>query len=102
MKAHAAAVKLLIGRGADIKARSNPAPRGRGPALGKANDPRKAVAAQGAALAAGQSGLADSPGQLNRCTNAGAADATAGVAAGAGARRTRPGAATPTGAAGDD
>jgi ankyrin repeat protein len=27
--------------------------RGRGPALGKANDPRKAVAAQGAALAAG-------------------------------------------------
>jgi uncharacterized protein len=50
---HAAAVKLLIDRGADIKARSNPAPRGRGPALGKANDPRKAVAAQGAALAAG-------------------------------------------------
>jgi ankyrin repeat protein len=46
-------VKLLIERGADIKATSNPAPRGRGPALGKANDPRKAVAAQGAALAAG-------------------------------------------------
>ena len=52
-EAHADAVKLLIDRGADIKARSNPAPRGRGPALGKANDPRKAVAAQGAALAAG-------------------------------------------------
>jgi uncharacterized protein len=50
---HENAVKLLIDRGADIKARSNPAPRGRGPALGKANDPRKAVAAQGAALAAG-------------------------------------------------
>jgi ankyrin repeat protein len=50
---HASAVKLLIDRGADIKAKSNPAPRGRGPALGKANDPRKAVAAQGAALAAG-------------------------------------------------
>jgi ankyrin repeat protein len=50
---HAAAVKLLVERGADIKAQSNPAPRGRGPALGKANDPRKAVAAQGAALAAG-------------------------------------------------
>ena len=50
---HAAAVKLLIERGADTKAQSNPAPRGRGPALGKANDPRKAVAAQGAALAAG-------------------------------------------------
>jgi len=51
-EAHAPATQLLIERGADIKARSNPAPRGRGPALGKANDPRKAVAAQGAALAA--------------------------------------------------
>jgi uncharacterized protein len=50
---HADAVKLLVERGADMKATSNPAPRGRGPALGKANDPRKAVAAQGAALAAG-------------------------------------------------
>jgi len=49
---HAAALQFLIQRGADIRARSNPAPRGRGPALGKANDPRKAVAAQGAALAA--------------------------------------------------
>jgi ankyrin repeat protein len=49
---HPAAVQLLIERGADLNARSNPAPRGRGPALGKANDPRKAVAAQGAALAA--------------------------------------------------
>ena len=51
---HPAAVQLLIERGADIKAASNPAPRGRGPALGKANDPRRAVAAQGAALAAGK------------------------------------------------
>ena len=51
-EAHPAAVQLLIQRGADIKAQSNPAPRGGGPALGKANDPRKAVAAQGAALAA--------------------------------------------------
>jgi ankyrin repeat protein len=51
-EAHAPAVQYLLERGADIKARSNPAPRGRGPALGKANDPRKAVAAQGAALAA--------------------------------------------------
>ena len=51
---HAPAVKLLLDRGADIKARSNAAPRGRGPALGKANDPRKQVAAQGAALAAGR------------------------------------------------
>jgi uncharacterized protein len=49
---HAVALQFLIQRGADIRARSNPAPRGRGPALGKANDPRKAVAAQGAALAA--------------------------------------------------
>jgi uncharacterized protein len=53
-EAHAPAVKLLVERGADVKARSNPAPRGRGPALGKANDPRKQVAAQGAALAAGR------------------------------------------------
>ena len=51
-EAHPAAVQLLIERGADIKARSNPAERGRGPALGKANDPRKAVAAQAAALTA--------------------------------------------------
>ena len=53
-EAHAPAVTLLVARGADVKARSNPAPRGRGPALGKANDPRKQVAAQGAALAAGR------------------------------------------------
>ncbi len=51
---HAAAIKLLIERGADIKATSAPAERGRGPALGKANDPRKQVAAQAAALAAGK------------------------------------------------
>jgi cytohesin len=51
---HAAAIRLLIQRGADIKARSNPAERGRGPALGKSSDPRKQVAAQGAARAAGQ------------------------------------------------
>jgi ankyrin repeat protein len=51
-EAHPAAVQLLIQHGADIKAQSNPAPRGGGPALGKANDPRRAVAAQAAALAA--------------------------------------------------
>jgi uncharacterized protein len=51
---HETAIRLLIQRGADLKARSSPAERGRGPALGKANDPRKQVAAQGAALAAGQ------------------------------------------------
>ena len=50
---HAAAIKLLIDRGADIKAQSSLVERGRGPALGKSSDPRKQVAAQGAALAAG-------------------------------------------------
>jgi ankyrin repeat protein len=53
-EAHPAAVQFLIQRGADITAHSNPAERGRGPALGKSNDPRRAVAAQGAALAARQ------------------------------------------------
>jgi ankyrin repeat protein len=51
---HAPAIQLLIARGADIKAKSSLVERGRGPALGKSNDPRKQVAAQGAALAAGQ------------------------------------------------
>ena len=52
---HAAAIKTLIDAGADISAKSDPAERGRGPALGKANDPRQAVARQGAALASGPS-----------------------------------------------
>jgi len=51
---HAAAIKLLIQRGADIKAQSSLVERGRGPALGKSSAPRKQVAAQGAARAAGQ------------------------------------------------
>ena len=51
---HADVIKLLVSRGADIAARSDPAERGRGPALGKANDPRKQVAAQAAALAEGK------------------------------------------------
>ena len=51
---HAEAIDVLIRRGADIAARSNPAPRGRGPALGKANDPRRAVAALRAAREAGR------------------------------------------------
>jgi ankyrin repeat protein len=65
---HADAVRLLIQRGGDLAATSAPARRGRGPALGKANDPRKAVAAQGAALAARQA----SPDltQLNALTGA--------------------------------
>src|SRR5262245_20123255 len=53
-ESHPEALQFLLQHGADINARSNPAARGRGPALGKANDPRKQVAAQGAALAAGQ------------------------------------------------
>lgn len=51
---HAAAIKLLIQHGADIKAQSAAAERGRGPALGKSNDPRRAVAAQAAAVKAGK------------------------------------------------
>lgn len=51
---HADAIRLLAEHGADLAARSDKAERGRGPALGKANDPRRAVAAQGAALKAGK------------------------------------------------
>jgi ankyrin repeat protein len=51
---HSPAIRVLVEHGADITARSSPAERGRGPALGKANDPRKQVAAQAAALAAGK------------------------------------------------
>jgi ankyrin repeat protein len=74
---HEAAIRLLIERGADVNARSHAAPRGRGPALGKANDPRKAVAAQVAAVKARQAG-ADA-GQAR-----GAADAGRGGRGGAG------------------
>jgi ankyrin repeat protein len=90
---HAAAAKLLIDRGADIKATSNPAPRGRGPALGKANDPRKAVAAQGAALAAGNpvsqilrdGDLGNNPGRGGRNGNANAANGGGRAGRGGGA-----------------
>ena len=51
---HAAAIQVLIEHGADFKAPSNPAERGRGPALGKAGDPRKQVAANGEALKNGR------------------------------------------------
>jgi len=80
---HEAAAQLLIRRGADIAARSNPATRGRGPALGKANDPRKQVAAQGAALAAGR---ALSLGEVNAVANGGRIGAP-GRGGGAGAGR---------------
>ena len=82
-EAHAEAVKFLIDHGADIKARSNPAPRGRGPALGKANDPRKQVAAQGAALAAGQ---ALDLGQIRAAADGRGAGAAAGGGGGRGGR----------------
>jgi ankyrin repeat protein len=98
---HAAAVKLLIDRGADIKAKSNPAPRGRGPALGKANDPRKAVAAQGAALAAGNpvSQILRDGDVAGNNAGRGGRNGGRGANAGGGGRG---GTATPTGAAGDD
>ena len=79
---HETAIQLLIDRGADIAARSNPAPRGRGPALGKSNDPRKAVAAQGAALAAREA--APDLGALNALTNGRGGAGRAGRAGGAG------------------
>jgi ankyrin repeat protein len=78
---HAPAAKLLIDRGADIKARSNPAQRGRGPALGKANDPRKAVAAQGAALAAREA--SPSLGELDALQRPGGGAGRGGRAGGA-------------------
>jgi ankyrin repeat protein len=77
---HAAAIQLLIQRGADFKARSDMSERGRGPALGKSNDPRKAVAAQAAALAAGKAlgledlaGLRDDPNGISGQGRGGAA-----------------------------
>ena len=97
---HSAAVQLLIERGADIKAKSNPAPRGRGPALGKANDPRKAVAAQGAALAAGNPVsqiLRD--GDVGNNAGRGGRNGGRGANAGGGGRG---GADSPTCAVGDD
>ena len=56
---HAAAVRLLIERGADIAARSAPAARGRGPALGKSNDPRASVRRQVDAIIAQAKELPD-------------------------------------------
>ena len=100
---HAPAIKFLLEHGADIAATSDPAERGRGPALGKANDPRQAVARQGAALAAGQA--SPSLGQLRDGTNGNAAGANAAAAQPA-ARGGRGGGggrgAGATGAAGDD
>jgi ankyrin repeat protein len=52
---HAAAVQLLVRRGADFTVRSNPAPRARGTFRpSKSADPRKAIAALAAAIAAAE------------------------------------------------
>ncbi len=82
---HAPAIQFLIQHGADIKAQSDLVERGRGPALGKSNDPRKQVAAQGAALAAGQAspGLGALRGDAN---GIGGAAGIGGVPPAAGAR----------------
>jgi ankyrin repeat protein len=81
---HAAAIKLLIDRGADIKAKSAAAERGRGPALGKSGDPRRAVAALGAAVAAGQPipGLGQLGGLNGSARAAGRGEVAAAAAAG--------------------
>jgi ankyrin repeat protein len=81
---HADAIKLLIDRGADIKTQSAPAERGRGPALGKSGDPRRAVAALGAAIAAGQQipGLGQLGGLNGSPRAAGRGDVEAAAAAG--------------------
>ena len=80
---HKDAIQLLITRGADIKARSALVERGGGPALGKANDPRKQVAAQGAAVAAG-SALGLQEVAALRGDGNGLGTAAAGAATGAG------------------
>jgi len=52
---HAAAVQLLLRRGADFTVRSNPAPRAKGTSRpSKSADPRKAIAALAAAIAAAE------------------------------------------------
>ncbi|MBZ5632239.1 MAG: ankyrin repeat domain-containing protein [Acidobacteriia bacterium] len=81
---HAAAIRLLIQRGADIKARSSPAERGRGPALGKSSDPRKQVAAQGAARAAGQASPPLGGGRAAQQGRGGRGGGRGGAGAGAG------------------
>ncbi len=78
---HEAAIQVLIERGADKNARSNPAQRGGGPALGKSNDPRKAVAQNVAAFEAQRAGRAG-PAQTPRSPDSDDAAAAAGGRAG--------------------
>jgi ankyrin repeat protein len=82
---HAPAIKLLIDRGADIKAQSSLVERSRGPALGKSSDPRKQVAAQGAARAAGQASPPLGAGRAAPATGRGAAGGRGGGRGGRGA-----------------
>jgi len=96
---HALAIQLLLQRGADIKARSALVERGRGPALGKANDPRRQVAAQGAALAAGNALGLNEVSALRGDGNGLAAGTGAGRAGAGGAGRGGAGAAGRAGGA---
>jgi ankyrin repeat protein len=79
---HAAAVRFLIERGAEIGARSAPAARGRGPALGKSNDPRTSVRRQVDAIIAEAKELPD----LSALRAGDGAAAGGGGARGGGAR----------------
>ena len=80
---HAAAIQVLIDHGADFKARSDPAERGRGPALGKAGDPRRQVAANGEALKNGRPAPPLGGGRAGRGRGRGGAGRGATGAAGA-------------------
>jgi ankyrin repeat protein len=82
---HEAAIQLLIERGADMNARSSLAQRGGGPALGKSNDPRKAVAQNVAAFEAQRAGRAGPAQTLRVADGDDTADAAAGRAGGRGA-----------------
>jgi uncharacterized protein len=92
---HEAAIKLLIDRGADKNAKSNLAQRGGGPALGKSNDPRRAVAQNVAAFEAQRAGRAG-PAQTLRVADG---DDAANAAAGRGGAAGRAGGGAPDGAA---
>ena len=81
---HAAAIQLLIERGADMNAQSNLAQRGGGPALGKSNDPRRAVAQNVAAFEAQRAGRAGPAQTLRVADGDDTPNAAGGRAAGRG------------------
>ena len=82
---HAKAIEYLIEKGADFKATSSPAERGRGPALGKAGDPRKQVAANGEAVKNGRPAPPLGGGRAGRGGGRGRGGAAAGATGAAGA-----------------